>query len=154
MTVYYADSSVLVKRHVNELGSAWVRSLVDVGAGNIIITSRLSAVEVYSALNRRRREASITPRDYADMSSEFMRVILSEYRLVELAAAVADQARLLLERHPLRAADAIQLASCLLSAAALQSAGLPALVFLAADNNLLSAAQAEGLATDNPQPHP
>ena len=27
MTPYYLDSSVLVKRHVNEIGSQWVRRL-------------------------------------------------------------------------------------------------------------------------------
>lgn len=48
MADYYADSSVLVKRHVNEIGSTWVRALVDPAAGNVMITSRVSIVEVYS----------------------------------------------------------------------------------------------------------
>jgi hypothetical protein len=34
------------------------------------------------------------------------------------------------------------------------AAGLSALTFVAADNDLVSAAQAEGLAADNPNLHP
>ena len=64
MTYYYADSSVLVKRHVNEIGGHWFRALVDPSAGNVIITSRVSIVEVYSALNRRMREVGLSPLAY------------------------------------------------------------------------------------------
>jgi hypothetical protein len=38
--------------------------------------------------------------------------------------------------------------------AALIAAGLPNLTFLSADNRLLSAAETERLATDNPNKHP
>jgi len=67
---------------------------------------------------------------------------------------VVDRSRLLLEHHPLRAYDAVQLASALQANDALQAANLPALTFLAADVQLLTAAQAEGLTTDNPNDHP
>ena len=154
MTDFYADSSVLVKRHVDERGSAWIRSLVAVGAANLIITSRLSMAEVYSALNRRRREASLSLQDYTDLSTEFTRVALNEYRILELTPVIIEQTRLLLERHSLRAADAIQLASGLGAAAALRAGGLPPLTFLAADGILLAAAQAEALDVDNPNLHP
>ena len=59
-----------------------------------------------------------------------------------------------LERYPLRAYDAVQLASALLTRDTLQTIGLPPLTFLAADDRLLAVAQAEGLATDNPSAHP
>ena len=51
MADYYADSSVLVKRHVNEIGSGWFRAIADPAVGNVIITSRVSIIEVYSAFN-------------------------------------------------------------------------------------------------------
>jgi hypothetical protein len=63
---YYADSSALVKRHVHERGTLWFRALADPEAGNMIITARISMVEVYSALSRRRREATLS--DEADAS--------------------------------------------------------------------------------------
>jgi hypothetical protein len=38
MADYYADSSVLVKRPVNEIGSDWFRALADTATGNVIIS--------------------------------------------------------------------------------------------------------------------
>ncbi|MEW6213520.1 MAG: type II toxin-antitoxin system VapC family toxin [Acidobacteriota bacterium] len=153
MADYYADSSVLVKRHVHEPGSDWFRALVDPAAGNVIITTRISLIEVYSAFNRRLREASLDPADYAQLASDFAAICSAEYQIVELTERVAERARLLLERYPLRAYDA-QLASAQLSSETLVSAGLSALIFLAADDRLLNAAQSEGLMVDNPNAHP
>ena len=147
---YYADSSVLVKRHVQETGSAWFRALCTQNSGNLIITTRLSIAEVYSALNRRRREADISTVDYQDLVGDFETVCTSEYQITEVTQAVIKRARFLLEQHPLRAYDAIQLASALLAQTALQTADLPPLRFLAADERLIQAAQAESLPTDNP----
>ena len=63
MADYYADSSALVKQHVYEPGTDWFQALAEPTAGNLIITARVSMVEVYSALNRRLREAiARTPR--------------------------------------------------------------------------------------------
>lgn len=59
----------------------------------------------------------------------------------------------MLERHPRRAGDAIQLASALTASAVLQTVGLPPLVFLAADDRLLAAALAEQLPVDDPRSH-
>jgi predicted nucleic acid-binding protein len=154
MADYYADSSALVKRHVHETGTHWFRSLCDSTAGNLIITARISMVEVYSALNRRQREASLATTDYDDIAADFAAVCIAEYQFVELTSAAVERARRLLERHPLRAYDAVQLASALMVQDTLVSAGLPALTFLAADDRLLAAAQAEGLATDNLNAYP
>ena len=59
----------------------------------------------------------------------------------------------LLERHPLRAYDAVQLAAALEARRTLQAVGSAAPIFLSADNRLLLAAQAEGFVTDNPNSH-
>ena len=53
-------------------------------------------------------------------------------------------------KYPLRALDSVQLTCGLLAA---RSINQP-LTFVSADNNLLTAATAEGLATDNPNLHP
>jgi predicted nucleic acid-binding protein len=154
MADYYADSSVLVKRHVNEIGSDWFRALADPASGNVIITSRVSIIEVYSAFNRRVREASLSPVDYAQLAADFALTYGTEYQIVELTVAVADRAREMLERHALRAYDSLQLASSLITSEAIQAAGLSAPIFLAADDGLLNAARAEGLTVDNPNVHP
>ncbi|HEY4690129.1 MAG TPA: type II toxin-antitoxin system VapC family toxin [Anaerolineae bacterium] len=154
MADYYVDSSVLVKRHVDEAGSAWFRALADPAAGNLIITTRISAIEVYSALNRRLREARLDPADYNQIADDFGALCATEYELIELTPSLIARTRAVLERHPLRAYDAIQLASALVAGEALAQAGLPPLTFLSADDRLLNAAQAYGLMTDNPNRYP
>lgn len=56
----FADSSVLVKRHVHEIGSKWFSQITDIQTSNLIIISRLSITEVFSAFNRRCRELSLS----------------------------------------------------------------------------------------------
>jgi predicted nucleic acid-binding protein len=154
MADVYADSSALVKRHIPEVGSSWFQALVDPIAGNVITTARISMAEVYSALNRRIREATLDAADYTHIVADFDALCATQYTLVELTALIVERARVLLERHPLRAYDAVQLASALTANDALAAAGLPALTFLSADHRLLNAAQMEGIATDNPNAHP
>lgn len=154
MSVFYADSSVLVKRHVWEVGSEWVTLLCDPALGHEITTSQLSVIEVISALNRRRREGSIAETDYALLRDDFLSLCHSAYRLVSVTEPVLLHARLLLERYPLRAYDALHLASALEVHISLISAGLPPLTFLAADDRLLDAATVEGLPVDNPNRYP
>jgi hypothetical protein len=60
----------------------------------------------------------------------------------------------LLERYVLRAYDAVQLASAIEARRQLLVAETVGPVFLAADNRLLVAAQAEGFVVDNPNNHP
>ena len=150
---YYADSSALVKRHIPEIGSAWIEQEFDAAAGNRVITAKLTVIEVLSAMNRRQREANISATEYAKFSSDFLAFVQSDYRISELTDAILPEAQRLLEIYPLRAGDAIQLASALLANAQLQSANLPELIFLASDARLLTAANGEGLQSDDPQNH-
>ncbi|MDQ3749934.1 MAG: type II toxin-antitoxin system VapC family toxin [Acidobacteriota bacterium] len=150
---YYADSSALVKGHILETGSAWIEQEFDAASGNKVITAKLSVAEALSAMNRRRREANITATEYTKFSGDFLSFVETDYEMVKLSDAVLLEAQRLLETHPLRAGDAIQLASALLANAQLQSANLPALIFLASDARLLTAANSEGLQTDDPQNH-
>jgi len=154
MAHFFGDSSVLVKRHVREVGTSWFQALTDPSSGNTIIIAEISIVEVYSALNRRVRETSLDHTGYARVISDFEALCVAEYQVIELTTPIIAHTRDLLERYPLRANDALQLVSALSANAALIAAGLPALTFLSADNRLLNAAQTEGLATDNPNIHP
>ena len=102
----------------------------------------------------RRREAHLSSIDYADLIGDFAALCTAEYQIVELTERVTDRARRLLESHPLRAGDAVQLASALIVSDALQTVRLPQPIFLAADDRLLAAARAEGMVTDDPRAHP
>lgn len=152
--IFYADSSVLVKRHVQEIGSVWFQNLVLPASNNAIITAKLSIVEVFSAFNRRKREAAISQIDYNDFAKDFSTISNNEYHLLELSDSIIAESQRLLETYPLRSGDAIQLATAIYSRNMLQNSQLPAPIFLASDDKLLDAAQAEQFNTDNPLLHP
>lgn len=154
MTIYYADSSALVKRHLTEAGSRWVKQELSAANGNQVFSSELSIVEVLSAMNRRQREKSISAAQYTQISGDFLAFVQTEYEMLELSDAVFIEAQRLLETYPLRAGDSIQLASAVLANNELRAAQLPALIFLASDARLLAAAASENLAADNPLNHP
>jgi uncharacterized protein len=153
-STYYADSSVLVKRHVQEIGSNWFRQLTGIGTDNLIVTASFSLVEVYSALNRRKRELNLNYADYVQIAADFTQICTTEYQLIEFNKHVIDRSQQLLESYPLRAGDAIQLACALIANKALQVNQLPELIFLASDARLLDAAHTENLTIDDPLLHP
>ena len=133
----YFDASALVKRYVREPGAVSVRRLLKAAPA---AASRLSEVEVASALVRRAREGafSIEERDraLASLSDDFASLII-----VEFTPEITVDARALLVRHRLRAGDAVQLASCLY----LQREMSQPLPFVAFDDRLADAARHEGL---------
>jgi predicted nucleic acid-binding protein len=73
MTLYYADTSALVKRYVDEVGSTWMREQADPQTGHSLMTSRMTEVETFSVLNRRRRGVHIGMSDYELIASDIMR---------------------------------------------------------------------------------
>jgi predicted nucleic acid-binding protein len=153
VSAYSLDTSALVKRYIDESGSAWLRAIVDPALNPFLVISQLLVVEVHSALNRRLREGTISQDDYARTRQAFQGDCQNEYNLIPMTETIVDLACDLLERHPLRASDAIHLATALTSNRLLGNHGLPTLTFLCADDRLLDAATAEGLATDNPNCH-
>lgn len=151
---YFADASVLVKRHIYEIGSYWFSNLADLQTGNTIIISRLSLIEVLSAFNRRCRELSITQTDYQKIAQDFEDFCYNEYQIIEITQNVTEKAKELLEKYPLRSGDAVQLASAYLANDILIQAKFMPLTFLASDQKLLDAANRENIQTDNPQFYP
>lgn len=150
MSTYYLDASALIKRYVTETGSSWIRALFRPENGHLFITSRLTLVEVFSAFARRRREGSVAVADYDTNVRAFRSDSATDYRLIDLTTDVVDLSQHLLEQHPLRANDAVQLATALIANRSLTGAGLSGLVFLSADNRLNSVAQAEELVFEDP----
>lgn len=136
----YFDASALVKRYVRERGTAKVRRLL---TSDVAVTSRLSAVEIASALARRAREGAFsdTARDRAVAAFD---ADLASMLVVELTAAIVARAQTLVRRHALRAGDAIQLASCLY----IQEALGEETSFVAFDDRLANAARLEDLAVE------
>jgi predicted nucleic acid-binding protein len=150
MTTYYMDTSALGKRYMTEIGSNSVTVQTSPAAGNTILISELTTVEVCSAIGRKRRLKELSPADSSQLRGEFLTHVDEEYLAFPIDAPILARARDLVDKHPLRTLDAVQLASALEATVVL---GEP-LTFVSADTNLLAAAALEGLNTDNPLMHP
>ena len=153
MTVYYADSSALVKRYVNESGSAWVQAVCEPAGQHVIALAHVGLAEIAAALGVKHRQGSL-PGDVRDgLLRDLLRDGQSQYWLVDVDQGMVADAIALTRRQTLRGYDAIHLACALFLQRTLRDRGLAAPVLLSADQELLKAAQGEGLATDDPQAH-
>lgn len=126
-----------------------MQSLIMKSDGNVFVICDLTPIEIFSAFQRRIREKTLTISSASILKTTFETDYESIYLSVELEKPVLITARNLVTQYPLRPSDAIQLA-CALEAR--QTLNVP-ITFLCADNDLLSAAIAEGFAVDNPNHH-
>ncbi|MCB1055112.1 MAG: type II toxin-antitoxin system VapC family toxin [Acidobacteria bacterium] len=137
--IRFFDASALVKRYIAEEHSATVEQWFSSGTA---FSSRLSEVEIASALARRCRDGDITAKERDQILGRLYDDLERALYVVELQPAVLQAAVVLIKRHPLRSGDAIQLASAL----SLRRAGAASPVeFAVFDGKLSTAAQAEGL---------
>lgn len=149
--LWYCDASALAKRYIREVGSQWFRG----EAGNhFIIVAQISIVEVRAAVALRLRMGSLSAFAAYKARQRFAgHLNASSYQLLLLTNSILEAASQLVFRHPLRAYDAVQLASALdyVGATGLEPRYLQ---FLTADDQLERAGQTEGFSTENPNRHP
>jgi uncharacterized protein len=154
MAAYSFDTSALVKRHVAEPGSMWVRTLTKVKAPAPIFIGRITAVEMFSAITRRQHGNSLSAAQAGAILGHFRRHLTQRYGVLELTPALLTNAMQLARTHRLRAYDAVQLAAALEVDRLRQAAGLGAVTLVSADRQLNAAAAAEGLSVEDPNTHP
>ena len=154
VNIYFLDSSALIKRYVVEIGSPWIKTLTDSQTGNSLLLVRITWVEVLSAFARRQREGGIPAAEVAALIAKFRSEFNSRYRVIEVDRALVERAGELIVQYPLRAYDAVQLASALRVQSVLTSMPETQLIFVSADNRLLDISQSAGLSIDNPNNYP
>lgn len=150
---YFLDSSALAKRYVSEIGSDWIQEITAPSSLNLLIIARITWVEVTSALARREREGHLSTDTISRALDTLRYDVDTQYQVVELDQALAEVAGQLVMQHPLRAYDAVQLASAQRIQSAFAAVEAPPFTFLTADDRLLAVAQSEGLPADNPSLH-
>ena len=154
MAAYFLDTSALIKRHINETGSKWVRSLTLLKAPAPLFISHITAVEVFSAITRRQRGGSLSAAQAAAILGHFRRHLKQRYNVLELTPSLVTAAMLVARTQCLRAYDAVQLTAALEVNRRRQAMGLEAVTLVSADRELNTAAVAEGLAVEDPTTHP
>lgn len=150
MDHYYFDSSALIKRYVFEKGTAWINTLCSTNAGHTLYVLRISGAELIAALFRRVHMGDINLADAQNAANQFKADFQNHYQVIEVTELLIDSAMILAEKHGLRGYDSVQLAG----AAALQSVrttlSLSPVTLVCADEQLNTAALAEGLVVENP----
>ena len=159
MPALYLDASALVKHYIIERGSAWIAEQLtmlrpDDAARPFAATTLLSNVEVVCALERARRNGRIDTSSVHFARRRFLSDMRRRYLVLDANLDTALLAVRLAQRYPLRAYDAMHLATALILNETLAERGFPACIFLSADEALLAAARAEGLGAENPNDHP
>jgi hypothetical protein len=149
-TVYFLDSSAVVKRYVEEVGTRWIEDLCDPSRGSAVVLSQITLVEVAAAFASKYRGGVIDEETYDQLMAGFLYDAQREYLLVPLNQAIVEMAIRLTRHHQLRAYDAVQLASALIVNRFLADRELGGLVFVSADEALIEAAEDEKLLIGNP----
>jgi predicted nucleic acid-binding protein len=150
---HFFDSSGIVKRYVNETGTAWVTGIMDPAAAHPIHLARLTGVEVVSAIARRARGGTLSASLAAAALARFRTEFKSRFRVVGITVALVQRAMTLAETHALRAYDAVQLAAALQVHKRCRTLG-QSLIIGSADADLNTAAVAEGLLVEDPNTRP
>lgn len=140
MAYAYFDTSALIKRYVNEPGR---RAVLQLLRKNGCVTSAVLPVEVRSALRRRVAEGTLDENRVPAILERFT-ADRAFWTFVEVFHEVLETAEALSAVHPLRALDAIHVASAQLFAGRI---GSPAFTFVSADVRQTSAAAALGMNT-------
>ena len=131
----FFDSSAFAKRFVEEAGSGEVDRIC--GRTSALGLSVLCIPEILSALNRRKREKSLTARQYS-LAKDRLLDDVHDAEVIQLTPPVIAAAASLLETNDLRAMDALHI-TCALE-------WEPDL-FVSSDKAQLKAAKRSGLRT-------
>src|SRR5436309_640086 len=90
MAAFFFDSSALVKRHVTEVGSAWVRSLTCAKPAHTLYIARITAVEITSAITRRQRGGHLSSAQGRAIFGHFRRHLAQRYIILELTPSLLE----------------------------------------------------------------
>ncbi len=154
MAIYFLDSSALVKRYINETGSAWVLGLFTPILSNEFFVAAITGVEIVAAITRRARNGSVTVADAALVCNQLRSDLQTDYQLIEITEGIINSAMALAETQGLRGYDAVQLAAgCAINELGIAN-GLSPIIFVSADEELNLAAVNEGLLIENPNHYP
>ena len=129
----FVDSSALAKRYIEEKGSDQVQAILS--SASALAVSVICVPEIVSALCHRRRERKVSTQEYRNAKASVLSDI-DDATVIGITEEVIAQAVALLERFPLRSADALHIAS-----ASEWSTDL----FVSADDRQCKAARARGL---------
>jgi hypothetical protein len=76
---FFLDTSTVLKRYVQETGTPWVQALTAPAAGHSLIIVRITLAETVTAITRKERGGSLTPKDAATALADFHLDVARQY---------------------------------------------------------------------------
>ena len=158
MTVYYFDSSAVVKLYISEPGSQWIERIAQpqdttTETENLLVFALVGIAETAASIARHYRRGFLTRELRHKLYLQFMRDYPKRFTTLAITDDIVLKAAGLTQEYVLRGYDAVHLASALSYDQLLKTEAREALIFVTADEVLYQAAQAAGLLVDNPNQH-
>jgi predicted nucleic acid-binding protein len=152
MMFFFLDGSALAKRYVIEVGSPLIHSLLDNVSASRLIVLNIGFAEVMSILVRRKNAGKLSLALFSQGLIELSQEIIHSpsLRKVEPTNSLVIASLAHISKHSVNSTDAIALHAAIGLAQNVRTRG-DDLVLVASDQRLLRAAQAERLATFNPE---
>ncbi len=144
------DASAAVKGYVEERGSDRIVALLDRAAEHELYISRICIVEVAAGILGKVRTGEAAFEEAVSYVRVFLGDLEDMYQVVEVDAVTTEKAVEVAQNHLLRAYDCLQLATVPLLQEQRDLAGMEPLTLMSSDVELNAAAEAEGLAVENP----
>lgn len=154
MAAYYLDTSALVKRYVQEVGSTWVVNLAKPSASHEIFIVLITGPEMIAALFRKARTGQVSQTEASQAASLFKGEWRTQYQIVPFTTNLADEAMRVAQQHGVRGYDSVHLAAAVILQNARHTLNLSPLTFISSDRVQLQAAVAEGLIVEDPAAFP
>ncbi len=143
---FYLDASALVKAYALEEGSESIIKILN--SEEDIFLSKVIFAEMLFSLKRKNRSGELGNEDFLWCMEEFEKDWRSFY-VVELSDDILSILKSKVIKHPLRALDALHLASAIWLSSLLET-GMTGLTFVCADDSLNEAAEGEGFKVFDP----
>ncbi|MCA9914557.1 MAG: type II toxin-antitoxin system VapC family toxin, partial [Anaerolineae bacterium] len=103
MSSLFLDSSALAKRYLPEVGTSWLWQRILLS--DSIVVSRITSVEVMSAVTRRQREGALSSEVVTGITRLLNRHFQQKYLVIDINHQITRLAIQLLTMYPLRAYD-------------------------------------------------
>lgn len=144
MTIYFFDTSALVKRYYQESGTETVDELIESEGSTVIST--LSIIESASAFRRKYNRGEITEQAMNSLLSAFFEEALDDFVVLPMEESLMEFSFELVLRDDLRTLDSLQL-SAALSIDSLDES----VIFVCADTDLVETAESNGIEAVDPE---
>jgi predicted nucleic acid-binding protein len=141
MPYYFFDTSALVKRYHDEVGTDTVDSVIEDEANTIVISS-LAVIEATSEFRKRYNSGDLSEAGMRDLLTTFFDEALNDFVIVPMNDVALERAFDLVLRDDLRTLDSLQL-----SAALAFDADVEGCTFVCADLELIETAAEHELET-------